>query len=202
MGGAHPIGRAVSVIVGIFVGGSGSRLGGVAKGLLRAPASSESLLARLLGVCGGALPGSTPVLVGRSAAYVDFGLRALDDDPAGIGPLGGFRALLKHAERERAERVLALACDLPFLDARTLSQLNLPLKRAARVPFTDGKWQPLAAAYAPRATLTAVEKTIARGERALMRVLDELGPELEKLEGDAAFAHALSDWDAPEDIGR
>ena len=192
----------MSVVVGIFVGGAGTRMGGVAKGLLKAPASSRSLLERLLLVCGGALPGVVPVLVGRNAAYSDFGVSELDDDPPGIGPLGGFRALLKHAERAGAERVLALACDLPYLDENTISRLNLPLKHAARVPFVDGRLQPLAAAYAPTPTLAAVEKTIARGQHALMRVLDELGTEVEKLEGDAQLALALRDWDTPEDVTR
>lgn len=192
----------MSVVVGIFVGGAGSRMGFVAKGLLAAPASNQSLLARLLGVCGVALPEVVPVLVGRKAAYSDFGLTELDDDPAGIGPIGGFRALLKHAERAHAERVLALACDLPYLDEATILRLNLPLNRAARVPFVNGKWQPLAAAYAPTLTLAAVEKTIARDQRALMRVLDELGDAVEKIEGDEHFANTLRDWDTPQDITR
>ena len=192
----------MSVVVGIFVGGAGSRLGGVAKGLLTAPASNQSLLARLLQVCGGALPGVAPVLVGQKAAYRDFGLRERADDPADTGPIGGFRALLKHAESTGGERVLALACDLPFLDIATLLRLNLPLNHAARVPFVEGKWQPLAAAYAPAKMLVAVEATLARGQRALMRVLDELGGDVEKLEGDPAFAHTLRDWDTPEDIRR
>ncbi len=192
----------MSVVVGIFVGGAGTRMGGVAKGLLAAPSASQSLLERLLLVCGGALPGVVPVLVGRKSAYSDFGLTELDDDPPNIGPIGGFRALLKHAERAGAERVLALACDLPYLDSGTISRLNLPLKGAARVPFVDGKFQPLAAAYAPVATLVVVEKTIARGQHALMRVLEELGTGLEKLEGDAQLAHTLRDWDTPEDITR
>ncbi len=192
----------MSVVVGIFVGGAGSRMGGVAKGLLTAPASTQSLLARLLGVCGGALPGVVPVLVGRNAAYAEFSLLALDDDPPGVGPIGGFHALLKHAQETNAARVLALACDLPYLDAAVISQLNLPLNRPARVPFVGGRLQPLAAAYATERTLAAVERTLARGERALMRVLAELGEDVEKLEGDAAFAAAFRDWDTPEDIRR
>ena len=177
-------------------------MGGVEKGLLAAPASSQSLLARLLGVCGGALPGVVPVLVGRKAAYSDFGLTELDDDPAGIGPIGGFRALVKHAVNARAERVLALACDLPFLDEATILRLNSRLNGAARVPFIAGRWQPLAAAYAPTPTLAAIEKTIARGHHALMRMLEELGTAIEKLEGDAALGSALRDWDTPDDITR
>lgn len=190
------------MVIGIFVGGAGSRMGYVEKGLLAAPASSQSLLARLLLVCGGALPGVVPVLVGRKAAYSELGLTALPDDPADVGPIGGFRAFMKHAVSVNAARALALACDLPFLDEATILRLNLPLIGAARVPFVGGKWQPLAAAYAPAPTLAAIEKTIARGQHALMRVLDELGTEIERLEGDDALAHALRDWDTPEDITR
>ncbi|HEY5372495.1 MAG TPA: NTP transferase domain-containing protein [Polyangiaceae bacterium] len=187
-------------MIGIFVGGAGKRMGGVAKGLLRAPHSHETLIERLLAVCRRAAPTATLCLVGVSAEYASIQLAQLPDDPPGTGPIGGLRSLLLHAREERAPRVLALACDLPFLDERAIASLLEPLRGAARVPLVDERFQPLAAAYATEPTLAAVDRALAQGERALMHVLDELGDELEPLELGGAQGLALRDWDTPDDI--
>ncbi len=185
--------------IGIFVGGSGKRMGGVAKGLLRTPDGSETLVERLLGVCSRVAPSASVYLVGRSVAYAQLEIARLEDDPAEIGPLGGLRSLLVRAKEEHST-ALALACDLPFLDEAVLARLLEPLQGAARVPFVHDRFQPLAAAYAPEPTLAAVDRTLALGKRALMHVLDEIGHDLEQLEFDDAQALALRDWDTPEDI--
>jgi len=70
------------------------------------------------------------------------------------------------------------------------------------VPFAEARLQPLAAAYAPAATLSAVDRSLAEGKHALMHVLAQLGSELERVEFDAERALALRDWDTPEDILR
>ncbi|HEY3668974.1 MAG TPA: NTP transferase domain-containing protein, partial [Polyangiaceae bacterium] len=57
------------LVIGIFVGGSGSRMGGVAKGLLRAPHSDQTLIQRLLAVCQRAAPEATLYLVGAAHEY-------------------------------------------------------------------------------------------------------------------------------------
>ncbi|MEO7038249.1 MAG: NTP transferase domain-containing protein [Polyangiaceae bacterium] len=185
--------------IGIFVGGSGMRMGGMTKGLLRTPDGSQTLVERLLGVCARVAPLASVYLVGRSVAYAQLEIARLEDDPAGIGPLGGLRSLLVRAKEEQSI-ALALACDLPFLDEAVLTRLLEPLQGAARVPFVHGRFQPLAAAYAPEPTLAAVDRTLAAGKRALMHVLDEIGHDLEQLEFDDDQARALRDWDTPEDI--
>jgi molybdopterin-guanine dinucleotide biosynthesis protein A len=189
-------------VIGIFVGGAGKRMGGVAKGLLEAPASKETLIERLLRVCAEAVPGVTPHLVGRAHAYAALGLPQIDDDPSGVGPIGGLRGLLLHAQRAGAERALAIACDLPFIDAAVLRALNAPLHAPARVPFVDGNFQPMAAAYAPTPTLSAVDRALAQGKHALVAVLRELGPALERVETEMVQGEALRDWDTPNDVTR
>ena len=62
-----------------------------------------------------ALPGVELVLVGAAEPYGALGLRAIADEPAGIGPLGGLGGLLSHAG---SGQVLALACDLPRLESQ------------------------------------------------------------------------------------
>jgi molybdenum cofactor guanylyltransferase len=193
------------ITIGLFVGGKGTRMGGVAKGLLRAPDGTQTLIERLLARCARAAPGAALFLVGQSAPYAALSLPQLQDAPAGVGPIGGLRALLSRALADESELVLAFACDLPFLDEGVISALLLPFSdraSAARVPFVEGRLQPLAAAYAPSATLDAVDRSLASGKHALMSVLDQLGTRLERVEFDAQSARALRDWDTPEDIGR
>ena len=193
------------ITIGLFVGGKGTRMGGVAKGLLRVPDGTETLIERLVTQCVRAAPEATLLLVGQSEAYAGLVLPQLQDTPAGVGPIGGLRALLLRAHADASEFALALACDLPFLDDSLISTLLLPfseLAPAARVPFVGGRLQPLAAAYAPAATLSAVDRSLALGKHALMSVLDQLGSQLERVEFDAERARALRDWDTPEDIGR
>ena len=188
--------------IGVFVGGKATRMGGAAKGLLRAPDGTQTLIGRLVRECARAAPGAALFLVGQSAPYAALGLPQLPDDPVGVGPIGGLRALLLRAHADQSELALALACDLPFLDESVISSLLVPFSGRARVPFVAGRLQPLAAAYAPEATLRAVERSLALGKHALMHVLDQLGSELESVEFDAEGARALRDWDTPEDVQR
>jgi len=193
------------ITIGIFVGGKGTRMGGVAKGLLHAPGGTETLLERLVRQCARAAPESTPFLIGEATPYAALALPQLPDAPAGVGPIGGLRALLMRALADDSELALALACDLPFLDQSLISSLISPFSdpaRAARVPFVEGRLQPLAAVYAPDATLSAVDRSLALGRHALMSVLDQLGSALDRVEFDAERALALRDWDTPEDLSR
>ena len=191
---------SAALTIGLFVGGAGKRMGGVAKGLLRVPDGSETLIERLARLCREVAPDAALYLVGEASAYGELGLPAVPDEPAGIGPLGGLRGLLLHASREGSRAALALACDLPFLDAAVLEALCAPLTRAARVPFVDAFFQPLAAAYEPGATLEAIDRSRSLGKHALLYVLQVLGDQVERLELDSAHAHALKDWDTPEDM--
>lgn len=186
--------------IGLFVGGAGKRMGGVAKGLLLVPDGSETLIARLLRLCRATAPSASLYLVGEASAYAALGVPALPDEPSGIGPLGGLRGLLLRAQSAGSSAALALACDLPFIDEAVLSALTAPLTQAARVPFVDAFFQPLAAAYEPTATLRAIERSRALGKHALLYVLQILGEQVERLEIESARAHTLRDWDTPEDM--
>ncbi len=147
-----------------------------------------------------AAPKAPLFLVGQSAPYAALGIPQLDDAPAGVGPIGGLRALLLRACADESELALALACDLPFLDETAISALIVPFSSVTRVPFVEARLQPLAAAYAPAAALAAVDRSLALGKHALMHVLEQLGSALERVHFDDA--QALRDWDTPEDIQR
>jgi len=194
--------EASRVLVGIFVGGRGSRMGGVAKGLLKAPASEATLIERLLGELSRAAPGAEVVLVGHSSAYAALGLRAVDDAPSGIGPLGGLVGLLLDAEQRGSELALALACDLPRLDAELLQRLlNEAASATAFVAEQAGVRNPLVARYRVAAALPAAREVMQGGKRSLQAVLDRLS-DVQTLTISAAEAGRLDDWDSPEDVRR
>ena len=179
-------------LAGIFVGGRATRMGGVAKGLLKVPAG-ETLVARWqrlfreLGV--------TAVLVGRHEAYADLDIECIADDPAHIGPLGGLVALLARAGPGRA---IAVACDMPFVTLELVRKLASYASPAAIVaPRHDGVWEPLFARYDAARVTAVARKNVLAGERSLQRLLDELGAEA--LPITPHELHLLRDWDRPED---
>jgi molybdenum cofactor guanylyltransferase len=188
-----------SVHCGILVGGLGSRMGGVAKGLLRARPDGPSLVERLRAELQRACPNCKIVLVGQRTEYSALGLPMLADTINGIGPLAGLEALLLDARRHSAEHALAVACDLPFVGAELLRRLCVESPASlALAPKQDGRWQPLCARYSVTEGLAVIDALRARGERALFRVLEELGA-TELLLGEAERAQ-LIDWDRPEDV--
>jgi molybdopterin-guanine dinucleotide biosynthesis protein A len=173
-------------------------MGGVAKGNLeRAP--GVRLLDRLVAECRQALPEAPLVLVGAADAYAALGLPALGDAPSGVGPLGGLRALLVFAAQHEHAAALALACDLPYLDARLVARLASEAPEADFLAPRAGElWHTLSARYSVTA-LAAVDAALAAGERALQRVVARLGSGARELALAADEASLLRDWDTPGD---
>lgn len=185
-------------LVGIFVGGKGRRMGGVAKGLLTAPGGGETLVERLVRVVREAHGEVDLVLVGNADAYASHGLPSLADDPPGVGPIGGLMALLTEGERRGAPFVLTLACDLPYVNAALLRRLRDFSPGAAAVAARQGeRWQPLCARFDPRAARPVAHDLLCAGARSLQAVLDALSAAELPLDSDAD----LRDWDEPGDIG-
>jgi molybdopterin-guanine dinucleotide biosynthesis protein A len=190
-----------SPVVGLFVGGRGSRFGGIAKGNLVHP-SGTRLVERLMDVVRTALPDAVLVLVGERAGYEDLALPTLRDSPPGIGPLGGLRALVAFARDEGHDAAVAVACDLPFLTSELVRRLAHEDPHAsALAPRDAGRWQPLAARYGVRA-LPVLDAAITAREHSLQRVFERLGPDAHVLPIDDAELAALRDWDSPDDLKR
>ncbi|MFO0710036.1 MAG: molybdenum cofactor guanylyltransferase [Sandaracinus sp.] len=183
-------------LIGLFVGGRGTRMGGAAKGLLRAPEDDRTLVARLVDESRG-LAGEV-LLVGTHEAYEALGLRALADAQAGAGPLGGLVSLLREA---RGGRVIALACDLPFIDRAFLERLACSAPEAKILaPRREHGWEPLAARYRSEDVLAIAQSRLARGALSLQGLLDEVGTT--ELVVEARERDVLDDWDTPEDMAR
>jgi molybdopterin-guanine dinucleotide biosynthesis protein A len=190
--------QAPKLVIGIFIGGAGKRLGGVAKGLLKGPGGT-SLAAALHSRSRAALPNAECVLVGHHARYEGFGLTMLDDEPAEQGPIGGLCALLRRAEATGVPRVIALACDLPYVSEtliRKLAQYSGPGNAVA--PKVDGKWQSLFARYDVAPTLRAAESALENGQKAVYRVIEQL--DMAQLPLNEEEELELVDWDNPEDV--
>lgn len=168
-------------------------MGGRDKALLPAPDTGEGLLVRLARL--GREAGLEVVAVGGSGAG---GVPRLDDDPAGVGPIGGLCALLAHA----GERpVVALACDLPYLGGELIARLSRAPSTTpvlcARDPVT-GKWEPLFARYDAPRVLPVLRAEIARGVRSFQSFLRALP--VEELPLSDAERLQLRDWDQPSDM--
>lgn len=182
----HGTQDSVVAALGIFVGGASTRMGRP-KGLLEAPGGAESLVERLVRLA--RQTGLEPVLVGRAEAYTGIApeVPRIPDDPGGVGPLGGLRALL------RARPVaLAVACDMPAVDEALLTRLRDASGVVA--PRTD-RWEPLCARYEADLVLEPIEAALAAGEHSLQGLLDRAGAR--PIRVDAA---RLVDWDTPEDL--
>jgi molybdopterin-guanine dinucleotide biosynthesis protein A len=186
-------------VVGLFVGGKSSRMGGLPKGNLRHE-TGVRLVERLVTVVTEVLPSPHVVLVGQNAAYADLGLPSLSDAPGGIGPLGGLRALLEHAEEHGFQSALVLACDLPYVTPELVRRLSTEEPEAlALAPRESGLWHALSARYA-LSTRVVVDAAVAAREHSLQRVFALLGDGARELAVADAELRALTDWDSPEDM--
>ena len=148
----------------------------------------EPLIERALRI--GTEVGLTPVLVGDASPYGHLarGVPRVADDPPGIGPLGGLRALLR-----RGTPAIALACDMPYVDAEVLRRL-VAAPVAPLVAPRGSHWEPLCARYGAEA-LPVVERAVTAGEHSLQRLFARL--EVIEL---PIPDRLLRDWDRPEDV--
>lgn len=72
-------------------------------------------------------------------------VRIVSDRYTGCGPLGGLEAGLAAAQ---AEVCFVVACDMPFLDAGSVSYISQAANGFdAAVPMVGNRWHPLYAAY-------------------------------------------------------
>jgi molybdopterin-guanine dinucleotide biosynthesis protein A len=180
-------------IAGLFVGGGATRMGGLAKGLMRAP-SGTTIVDRWREILDSfSIPA---VLVGAHPAYLHLGIPLVDDEPAGIGPLGGLVALLRRAGSGRA---LALAGDMPFVSRSLIARLLSDGENGPVRAFRRGsRWEPLCASYDAARVLPIAVARAASGLLSLQGLLDEAGAVSLPLA--RSEERELRDWDSPDDL--
>lgn len=139
----------------ILAGGAGSRLGGVAKGLIEldgAPLIASQLkLAR-------EMKAAVLVVTRDPSVYRRFEVPLCTDETPELGPAAGIVAGLRAA---RTERVLFTGCDMPWLSQAVLARLLQGAGEAPRCFEVEGAPQPLPSLWW-RGTAEAVSKRVDR----------------------------------------
>lgn len=102
--------------------------------------------------------------------YFRFGVPVIGDVVEPGGPLAGIYSVLRCTG---ADWVLAVACDMPFIDREFISYIIEYKGGDAAVAVFGGRTQPLPGLYASTA-LRAMEGMIESGTRSLVGLLDRI----------------------------
>ena len=182
----------------ILAGGQARRLDGQDKGAL--PVAGVRVIDRQLGALR-PLTSRIVIVGGPPDRYGDVGVPIVPDLLPDVGPLGGLYTALHGA----SERIVVLACDLPFVSTPFLRYL-LDTGRDADVtiPRTTAGLHPLCAAYAADAA-PLIRRLIDEGVRRVQEALGSL--RLHIVEGPALAAHdpdgrLLHNINTPDDYAR
>jgi molybdenum cofactor guanylyltransferase len=152
----------------ILAGGRARRMGGAWKGGLEVGGRAivEREVAALARVCGEIL-----LVAGERAVEAPAPARLVIDRAPGLGPLAGIDAALAAT---RADALLVVGCDLPFLDERLLALVRDAAPDAdAVMPRVGGRPQALHARYA-RSIAPAIAERLKRGELRLLELVASL----------------------------
>src|SRR5215211_755209 len=108
---------SVEISAAILAGGRARRLGGADKAALAI--GGARIIDRQLAALS-AVADDVRIVANDRDRYAGLGVRVIPDALPGRGPLGGLHAALLDAAHDR---VLVLACDLPFVTAALLERL-------------------------------------------------------------------------------
>lgn len=146
----------------VLAGGRGKRMG-TPKAVLQL--AGERLVDRAVRLAGEVF-GEVLVSRGIGAAIPHLTVRQVPDQERAFGPLAGLQAGLRAV---RTEGIVTLPIDMPLIDPAFLALLAGELGDAdALVTRSRSGLQPLLAAY-HRRCLPAIEDTMARGQRQVLR---------------------------------
>jgi molybdopterin-guanine dinucleotide biosynthesis protein A len=182
----------------ILAGGQARRFDGRDKSAL--PINGTRLLNHQLAAL---RPLSSRIVIigGAPERFVDAGVMVVPDAVPGIGPLGGLYTALEGA----SERVIVLACDLPFVTTSFLAYLlRTGGECDATVPRTADGLHPLCASYAQRAA-PKIRQLIDEGVRQVREALGTLRVHIVEGEALAAFdrdGRLLHNINTPDDYAR
>jgi molybdopterin-guanine dinucleotide biosynthesis protein A len=153
----------------LVAGGQATRLGGVAKGLLRIGA--ESLAARALRLFGELFPASL-VVANDSSPYAALGAPVVPDAIPGKGAPGGLHAALAATA---TRWVFTAGCDMPFLSAGPIRFLaGLRGSAPAVAVVWKGRLEPLHAFWS-RDCLPEVERLLRAGDPSMWKIATAVG---------------------------
>ena len=160
---------ALGVSAAILAGGRARRLGGADKASLTV--GRARIIDRQLAALS-AVADDIRIVGHDPARYAGLGVRVIPDAIADAGPLGGIYSALLDAAHDR---VLVIACDLPFVTAGLLARLVDESRIAggadAVVPRSARGLEPLCALYLTRCAAAARDR-IGRGALQVTGLLD------------------------------
>jgi molybdopterin-guanine dinucleotide biosynthesis protein A len=183
----------------ILAGGAARRFGGRDKS--RLVVDGRAIIVRQIAVLD-AIAAPVFIVGGDAARFADLHLTVVPDRIAGAGAIGGIYTALEHAD---SDRVIVIACDLPFLTAPLLERL------AEMATQGDGAWvrsgrgvEPLVAVYRRRAR-TAVRAAIDAGRLKAADLAHVL--QMAEMNGDAIAAFGapqrlLANVNTPEEYAQ
>ena len=152
----------------ILAGGRASRFGGCDKSALIV--EGLPILDRQMAALS-QVADEVMLVVGEQMPPPRADVRIVRDRVSASGPLGGLDAALAAA---RHDRLVLLACDMPFVTARLLQHLLALTSGAdAVVPRTERGYHPLCAAYT-RACQPAIAVHLARGQLRMVEFLADV----------------------------
>jgi len=142
------------------------------------------------------------ITTNRPEDYAFLGVRLASDDSPGAGALSGLRTALQAAS---GEKVLILACDMPFVSRPLLVHLTgLASQADVVIPRPAGDYEPMHAVY-DKSCLTEIETSLELGDLRMIsffprvRVLTVEDEELERLDpGKLSFFNI----NTPEDLAQ
>ena len=160
----------MEISAAILAGGRARRFDGADKASL--PIGDARIIDRQLAALS-AVTGDVRI-VGDPARYSGLGVRVIVDAIPDAGPLGGLYSALLDASHDR---VLVLACDLPFVTAALLQRLVVESGTGeevdAVVPRSARGLEPLCAVYSRRCA-AAARLRIERGTLQVAGLLDDV----------------------------
>jgi molybdopterin-guanine dinucleotide biosynthesis protein A len=169
----------LGVSAAILAGGRARRFGGADKASL--PIGRARIIDRQLAALS-AVADDIRIVANDGSRYAGLGVRVIADAIPGAGPLGGLYSALLDASRDR---MLILACDLPFVTAalfeRLATESGTGQEIDAVVPRSARGLEPLCALYMTRSA-GAARARIERGDLKVAGLLTdlrvrELGPD-------------------------
>lgn len=131
--------------------------------------------------------------------YAQFGYPLVKDIITDCGPMGGIYSALLKAE---TQYILALACDMPFVNTQILEKLTNNLQEYdCVVPRIGNKYEPLCAIYS-KALIPTMEQRIKTANYALHDLIMESNHHLVDFENDTAAFMNLNTMNDLDDSKR
>jgi molybdopterin-guanine dinucleotide biosynthesis protein A len=190
-----------SLAAALLAGGRSTRMGSD-KALLSIEFEGKSCLLweKQLQLLTDAAPGEL-LFSGPARPGLPPDLKVLRDQWEPAGPLGGIATCLQSM---RAEFLLVLAVDLPFMNKACLAELirSALLRQSGIVPVLDGYFEPLVAIYPKRALPIALDR-IQRKQLKLQEFVVELQSKqlISSWTVLPEFVKSFANWNHP-DLGR